>query len=137
MKFWSRTQHNITLSSAEAELVALVKGGCEGLGMISLMRDFGDDSRSSFDIFTDAAAAIAITQRKGVGRTRHIDVGMLWVQQRQRQGDLSVQKINGKLNPADILTKAVPAEIMHKHLKTMGFEARDGRAKSAVQLVGD
>ena len=37
-----------------------------------------------FDLFTDAEAAIGMTQREGVGRTRHIDTGLLWIQQKER-----------------------------------------------------
>ena len=85
LKFWSKTQQNITLSSAEAELVALVKGGCEGKGLIALMKDLGIDTYDDFEVYTDANAAIGIVQREGVGRTRHIDVNMLWVQQRHEK----------------------------------------------------
>ena len=85
LKFWSKTQQNITLSSAEAELVALVKGGCEGKGLVARMKDLGLDTYDDFDLYTDATAAIWIVQRDAVGRTRYINVIMLWIQQRQRQ----------------------------------------------------
>ena len=35
-----------------------------------------------FDLYTDASAVIGIVQREAIGRTRHIDVNMLWIQQR-------------------------------------------------------
>ena len=137
IKFWSKTQHNITLSSAEAELVALVKGGCEGKGLVALMKDLGLDTPDDFDIYTDANAAIGIVQREGVGRTRHIDVNMLWVQQRQKEGEMSINKVDTKYNPADIMTKAVPIEVMWRHVTNLGFESRDGRADTAVALVNE
>ena len=48
VKFWSKTQQNITISTAEAELVALVKGGCEGIGIMSLMDDLGMKGAGNF-----------------------------------------------------------------------------------------
>ena len=41
LKSWSRTQKNVTLSSAEAELLAAVKGSGEALGMLQLMSSVG------------------------------------------------------------------------------------------------
>ena len=36
---------------------------------------------------------------------RHIEVRGLWIQQLVRQGRLSLQKMQGSKNPADVLTK--------------------------------
>merc|ERR1711981_257418 len=41
IKGWSRTQNHVTLSSAEVELIALVKCSAELLGMRNVMRDWG------------------------------------------------------------------------------------------------
>ena len=41
IKAWSRTQNNVTLSSAEAELYAMVKCTAELPGIKSMMRDWG------------------------------------------------------------------------------------------------
>ena len=135
LKHWSKTQQNITLSSAESELVALVKGSCEGIGMCSLMEDLNGRNQGVVDMYTDASAAIGITQREGVGRTRHIDVGMLWIQQRQKTGTLGIHKVDTKWNPADVLTKHVPSEVMDRHLGSAGLGMREGRAEAAVELV--
>ena len=86
-------------------------------------------------IYTDASAAIGIVQRVGVGKVRHIDVGMLWVQQKQRDGEIEVQKVGTKTNPADVFTKHVPAEVVWRHLGYMGFEDRQGKAELAVEVA--
>ena len=41
LKAYSRTQANIALSSAEAELYATVAAASEGLGLKAMARDFG------------------------------------------------------------------------------------------------
>ena len=35
---------------------------------------------------------------------------MLWIQQNLREGDIEVEKVNTKSNPADVFTKHVPWE---------------------------
>ena len=136
LKFWSKTQASIALSTAEAELVALVKGVCETKGIASVMKDLTGKETGVINTYTDASAAIGMVQRNGLGKVRHIDVGILWIQQNQKAGEVEVQKVNGKLNPADVFTKHVPGDVMWKHVKAMGFESREGRAEVAVELVG-
>ena len=72
IKGWARTQNHVTLSSAEAELVALVKCSAELLGAKSMMRDFGVEKNGV--IYADSSAALAIAKRKGAGKLRHINV---------------------------------------------------------------
>ena len=43
-------------------------------------------------------------------------------------------KVLGTKNPSDILTKHVPAELLDRHLGTMGVQVQDGRAESAPEL---
>ena len=90
IKGWSRTQNHVTLSSAEAELYAMVKCTAELLGIRSMLRDFGVDSSSV--IYADSSAALAIAKRKGAGKLRHINVNSLWIQERQNEKDLEFRK---------------------------------------------
>ena len=78
IKSWSRTQKCVTLSSAEAELVALAKVSAEIKGIQSVMADWG--MKVEGEIYCDSSAALAMTQRRGVGKLRHIDVAMTWMQ---------------------------------------------------------
>ena len=113
----------------------MVIGVCEAKGVAAIMKDMNGQDQGAIGVYTDASAAIGMTQRLGMGKVRHIDVGMLWVQQNQREGAIEVQKVGTKSNPADIFTKHVPAEIVWKHLAVVGFESREGRAESAVEVV--
>ena len=79
LKSWSSTQKNVTLSSAEAELLAAVKASGEALGMLQLMSSVGVPMTAS--IMVDSSAALAVVARKGNGKLRHVRVGHLWVQQ--------------------------------------------------------
>ena len=136
IKFWSKTQASVVLSSGEAELVALVKGACEAKGIASIIKDMTNKEPGKIGIYTDASAAIGMVQRQGTGKVRHIEVGMLWIQQNQKEGEVEVTKVDGRYNPADMFTKPVPAEIMWRHMTKIGFTNREGRAESAMQVVG-
>ena len=46
---------------------------------MSLLRDFGYEVKG--EVLGDASAALGIINRRGMGRTRHIDTGLLWTQQ--------------------------------------------------------
>ena len=78
LKSYSRTQSNIALSSAEAELYAMVSASSEALGFKSMFKDYGRVVDPT--VMVDATAAIGIAQRKGLGKLRHIDTQALWIQ---------------------------------------------------------
>ena len=113
IKSWSKTQNTVAQSSAEAERIATVKGATEAIGFVSLAVDFGIES--SIRMHIDASAALGIVERHGVGRVRHLDVGMLWLQEQQLKQIVATRKILGTDNPADMMTKALTRESINKH----------------------
>ena len=132
LKTWSKTQGCITLSSAESELLGAVRGGVEGLGMISILNDLGREARVCLHM--DASAALGVIQRKGVGRVRHLDVATLWLQEKQLRQVMEFRKVHGLSNAGDLMTKHVPHEVISKHLGALNCDWRQGRAQSAAQL---
>ena len=104
------------------------------MGMQSLMRDAGEET-GRMGVLADASAAIGITRRTGLGKIRHLDVSSLWVQQKQNEKKFYVEKVDGKRNPSDMLTKNVPRETMDKYLEELGWTRRTGRAEKAAELV--
>ena len=90
------------------------------------MADLG--KQVTLTVHTDAEAAKGIASRMGLGKTRHIDVHYLWVQERIRNGDFALRKVLGTGNPADLLTKHLSSPDMVKYLSKFGAEYKDGRA---------
>ncbi len=84
IKSWSSTQKSITLSSAEAELVAAVKTCTEVLGVTQMAQDWGMEMEGR--IYVDSSAAIGIVHRRGNGKMRHVKVGTLWIQEKVEEG---------------------------------------------------
>lgn len=103
LKTYSKTQGTIAQSSAESELVAVVKASCEAIGTVALMDDLGLCARVRLHV--DAAAALGILERQGVGRVRHLDIGILWLQEQQLRRIVELAKVLGTNNPADLMTK--------------------------------
>ena len=103
-----------------------------GLGVVAMCRDLGFDMK--LEVYTDASAAKGIASRRGLGKTRHIAVHYLWVQERVRLGDFCLYKCKGTENPADLLTKHLDRNKLQGFLKFIGMEYLSGRAASAPQL---
>ena len=82
----------------------------------------------------DSSAALGIAGRTGVGKIRHLDTSLLWVQQKKERGDIEYHKVLGSDNPADLWTKNVDAKLRDKHLAHLNLEYRTGRAGTAATL---
>ena len=85
-------------------------------------------------VSTDAAAAVGICRRRGLGKIRHLATADLWVQDRIKKGDFKLARVPGVANPADILTKHVDRTLLDKHLVTLNLKYEAGRAESAPSI---
>jgi hypothetical protein len=133
LKAWSSTQPSISLSSAEAEFYGLVKAAGMGLGYRALLRDLGYEL--PVVVFTDSSAAMGICNRQGLGKLRHLDTHSLWVQQAVRTGRITVRKVKGLDNPADLFTKHIPTHDKIRHLTELfGCRHESGRSTAAPTL---
>ena len=133
VKTWSSTQKTVALSSAEAELIAMVKTSIEALGIMQLQREWGGVDMGS-RIFADSSAALGVVQRRGCGKLRHIRVGMLWVQHKRENGELEYQKVEGSRNPADLMTKHLGQQTLQAHCSVLSQDFPEGRAQQGLHL---
>ena len=132
IKTWSTTQAIIALSSGEAEYYGLVKGASCGLGAISMYKDMGISLDLS--LLCDATAACGISARLGLGKIRHMHTHYLWLQERVRNKDLSISKVKGDVNAADIGTKHLDSKVMHTMMGILSYRVVDGRAAVCPDL---
>ena len=133
LKTWSSTQSSVALSSGEAEFYGAVKAAGYGLAYQSLLADLG--VIMPITCFTDSSAAIGIASRQGLGKLRRLDVHTLWLQQAVRSKRISLRKVLGTENPADIFTKHQGSrEKMLELVKLFDMEYREGRAEAAPEL---
>ena len=120
VKTWSVNQKNIALSSGEAELYAANRGAAEAIGLKSIGHDFLDTLYIVRHV--DANAAIGIASRRGLGKIRHIETQELWLQEHVRSGNITLVKVPGSENPADLMTKHLATAVMEKHCEALGLQ---------------
>ena len=82
----------------------------------------------------DASAALGIIHRRGLGKTRHIETGHLWIQETAAKERLKFRKVLGKDNPADLFTKYLDEQTTNHHLRNLEYRFEGGRAEEAPQF---
>ena len=86
IKTYAKQQKVIALSSAEAELYAMVAASAESLALIAYAKDLGVITTG--EVHTDSSAAFGITKRCGIGKVRHLRTQGLWIQETSLTGRL-------------------------------------------------
>ena len=73
-------------------------------------------------IGSDASAALGIAYRRGLaGKTRHVQVQYLWIQQEVANKHVKIQKVLGTDNSADALTKFFLEAELERHVAQMDY----------------
>ena len=105
----SRMQPIITLSSTEAEYVALCEAAKEAVWLRRVLTELGF-KQGPITIYVDNKGAIELaTQRKTNMRTKHIDIRYHWIREKVEQGIIRLVHVASAHNIADLLTKIVGA----------------------------
>ena len=131
LKFYSTTQHVISLSSGESEFYAGIKAGATLLGAIATMQDFGLTFKA--ELLFDATAAKAMLGRRGHGRAKHISRCYLWLQQRIAEGEIALSKVGTSVNPTDVGTKHLDAGKINALVELMNMRFADGCHQLALR----
>ena len=136
IRSFSKTRSNIALSSAEAELYAMVSAASEGMGARAMVKDYGGGN-IEVNLFVDASASIEVAHRKGLGRIRHLDTQSLWIQDAVRQRKVALNEIQGAQHPADMMTTFLGSQYLMAMMDRLGLESVDGRSSLAPQVAVD
>ena len=70
-------------------------------------------------LYIDSSSSRQLTSRKGLGKARHLDVNLLWI---QKMKNVIVKPIKGTENPADLGTKALSRDKIRKYMKALGYK---------------
>ena len=73
----------------------------------------------------------------GLGQVRHIEVTTLWLQDKVRTGEIMIEKVGGKINIADALTKFCDTESQHVHVTGVSSRYVEGRHELAPATIED
>ena len=89
-----------------AELFGIVDGSAQGIFTKHTHEEMG--RTINVDVETDSTAAIGMFSRTGVGKTRHIQIRWLWIQDAIRDKVVRMKKVKGTENEAHTGTKDRP-----------------------------
>ena len=119
VKHWARKQQVVALSSAESELYSGLKAATEGIGVQSLGKDMAVNT--SVHLYMDSSAALSLSDRRGLGKAKHIDLQHLWLQDAAKEKRIHPHKVHTDVNPADLMTKPLSEDRITKLMGLMGF----------------
>ncbi|KAG8463413.1 hypothetical protein KFE25_004924 [Diacronema lutheri] len=114
---WANDPSTISLSSCEAEYVALSEC-CREVDYLRSIIDFlHQPSESPTEIFEDNQGTIDLVNNPvHHRRTKHVEVKYHYVRDAQEKGRIVVSKVHTSLNHADIMTKATDNATFARHV---------------------
>eukprot|EP00971_Amphidinium_carterae_P010712 211639-Amphidinium_carterae.2 len=118
---WSRFQGPRALSSGEAEYYQLASSASEALLIQQALAFYGHALK--IVLYTDSIAALGISKREGVGKLRHLDLRLLWIQDGIREKLFEIRKIGTAANVADLGTKALANGVIVRHMGALGYKS--------------
>ena len=65
---------------------------------------------------------------------RHLDVGVLWLQEQQLKRIIELTKVSGTQNPRDLMTKTLAKDQINQYTEMLGFEFTGGLSETAAKL---
>jgi hypothetical protein len=120
----SKLQKAVTLSTCEAELVALTAATQEAIWLSSMLDDLFID-HEPLTIYEDNAAAIAlIRDHRFSERTKHVEIKHFFLRERVATGQLRIEYIDTARNVADIFTKPLGKAVFERHRLSLGLLLR-------------
>lgn len=109
ISWFSRKQTCVSLSSAEAEYVALSQGTQEVLWILKLCKDLNLEQKFPIKIFEDNQSTIKLVEsEKFKSRTKHIDTKYHYIRDLKSKNIIDVNYLSTDKMIADIMTKPLP-----------------------------
>jgi hypothetical protein len=119
----SRLQKLVTLSTTEAEYVAVTEAAKEMIWLKGFLEELGLKQENCV-LFSDSQSAIHLAKNPVFhARTKHIDLRYHFIRSLLEDGDLLLEKILGDRNPADMLTKSVTVQKLKLCSTSVGLHA--------------
>lgn len=122
ISWFSKKQPIVTLSTAEAEYVALSTATQEAVWIRKLLSDFGVSQSQATTIMEDNQGAICLAKNPVThSRSKHIDVRYHYIREALNDGIIDLQYCPTHDMIADTLTKLLPKQRFVMLRKNMGL----------------
>nr|GEX70827.1 ribonuclease H-like domain, reverse transcriptase, RNA-dependent DNA polymerase [Tanacetum cinerariifolium] len=104
-----KQQPTVALSSCESEFIAATRAACQALWLKRLISELTGWEEKRITLKVDNILAIALVKNLVFHRrSKHIDIRYHFIHECVENRHINVEHINGELQRADILTKALP-----------------------------
>ena len=127
--FQSKRQQSISSSSCESETIAAVSIMSEGIFIKKLIERI-TGIEPEVRLYIDSSSSRQLISRKGLGKARHLDVNLLWI---QKMKNVIVKPIKGTENPADLGTKALSRDKIREYMKALGYKGELPQPRKTAQ----
>lgn len=122
----SKSQKNVTLSSSEAEYIALSEAAKEIKFVVQILISMKIPVSIPIIVRIDNVGAMFMTENATTqNRTRHVDIRYHFVREFVEEGFIKIIFVRSKENDADIFTKNVTGELYDKHMKKFIMEKKE------------
>lgn len=122
----SKGQKSVTLSSTEAEYVAISEVAMEILYIAGILRFLNVPLQYPITVNVDNIGAIYLTKNATTGsRTKHVDTRYHFVRDYVEDGIVKVEFVRSEQNTADIFTKNLNHELYMRHSESIGMRDVD------------
>ena len=118
----SRLQKSVSLSTTEAEYMAISEAAKEMIWLKNFLKELGKEQNSSA-LFSDSQSAIHLAKNPVFhARTKHIQLRYHHIRGLVEDGTIALKKILGAENPADMLTKSVTIQKLRLCMVSVGVQ---------------
>lgn len=136
LNHYSVSQQVHAISSAESAFYGYGTLAAHLLFTKHLLEEMFEGSTVIF-LDGDSSGAKGMCLRRGAGKTRHLEVRHLWIQDRVAKGELRIRKVDGAINRADLGTKELAVQRFNFLLELVqfGLEWKPGQAVATLTLA--
>lgn len=118
----SRKQQTVSLSSTEAEYIALATAACEAIWLRGLLKELGHEQLKPTRIYEDNQGCISVAQDpKEHKRMKHIDIKYNFLRDIIAKQFIELEYIPSANQLADIMTKALPIQTFQRIREAIGL----------------
>ena len=124
MSWKSKPQKCISLTTTEAEYIAVAKACKEVLWMKNFLQELRH-KQEKYNLFCDNQSAIHLAKNSSFhSRTKHIEVQYHWIQEVMSSKLLQLEKIHTNQNSLYMMTKVLPKEKLQVCNEVAGMMVR-------------
>ena len=120
---WSAKKQNcVTLSSTEAEYVALTRAVQEGIWLWNSLGQIRVACPAPLVISTDNNRALSLASNDSLhGKSKHIDIHYHFIWSHIKNGEFNIVHTPGIINTADLFTKSLAHVKFQEHIARLGL----------------